>query len=350
MAAMRAHGLILLLLAGGPATAAGTDACRGLVRAVSKNDSEGLREILAGGCRPETPKRGVNPLLLAVASAHVEVVRLLLEAGADPNAVDGRGVAVVHWLGSRPGAADEDVLEVAKVLELHHCDFKEGKVPPETNVVANLAPRRMPKTLAFLASRKIGSGYDRTLRSLAKTDDLESARALLDAGADPIADTGPGTALAFAAAAGRAPAVALMLARVKDVKDPKVMAAYRLAVRGGHSEAARAFVDAGLTPPPVEATARPLCPPAELTPDQIRLMGRLGVPNTRGLAGLAGGMNCKLIQACGDLLLVDCNSAADGPAYYIDQSVPEILATCGGACMAGCKNCPPKEWTCSCAR
>ncbi|MFI5345664.1 MAG: ankyrin repeat domain-containing protein [Elusimicrobiota bacterium] len=347
---MSARGLIIFLLVCGPASAAPTDACRGLARAVSANDPDRLKTILDGGCRPATPARGINPLLLAVAPAHVEVVRLLLDAGADPNAVDGRGVAVVHWLGSRPGAADDDVLEVAKLLELHHCDFKEGKVPPEMNVVTNLAPRRMPKTLAFLASRKIGSGYDRALRSLSKTDDLESTRALLDAGADPIADTGPGTALSFAAAAGRAPAVAVMLKHVKDMTDAKVVAAYRLAVRAGRSDAAQAFVDAGLKPPPVEAPVRPLCPPAELTPEQGRLMERLGVPNTNGLAGLAGGINCKLIQQCGDYLLVDCNSAADGPAYYIDQRAPKILATCGGACMAGCKNCPPKEWTCSCAR
>ncbi len=75
-------------------------------------------------------------------------------------------------------------------------------------------------------------------------------------------------------------------------------------------------------------------------------MNRLSLPNANGLVGLAGEMKCSLAQQCGELILVDCNSAADGPAYYIDQQASKLLATCGGACMRGCTNCPPADWTC----
>jgi hypothetical protein len=64
------------------------------------------------------------------------------------------------------------------------------------------------------------------------------------------------------------------------------------------------------------------------------------------------GQRCEIIDTCGDIIHVDCMSAADGPAYYIQGE--EILMNCGGACMMGagepdskqCEQCPPKEWTC----
>jgi len=59
------------------------------------------------------------------------------------------------------------------------------------------------------------------------------------------------------------------------------------------------------------------------------------------------GERCRLKAACGDLLGIDCDSAADGPYYYVNATTLEKVSTCGGACMGGrCTNCPPKEWTC----
>jgi hypothetical protein len=60
------------------------------------------------------------------------------------------------------------------------------------------------------------------------------------------------------------------------------------------------------------------------------------------------GPSCRFARACGDDLIgVDCNAAADGPYHYVRRADLEIIASCGGACMAGgCTNCPPKEWTC----
>ncbi|MEZ4451408.1 MAG: hypothetical protein R3B09_18150 [Nannocystaceae bacterium] len=59
------------------------------------------------------------------------------------------------------------------------------------------------------------------------------------------------------------------------------------------------------------------------------------------------GEGCRLERICGDMAGVDCNSAADGPYYYVRKADLSTITTCGGACMGGgCTECPPKGWTC----
>ncbi len=58
------------------------------------------------------------------------------------------------------------------------------------------------------------------------------------------------------------------------------------------------------------------------------------------------GSDCKIAATCGDLVGVNCRAEVDGPYYYVRKGSGEIVSTCGGACMTGCTNCPPKEWTC----
>ena len=59
------------------------------------------------------------------------------------------------------------------------------------------------------------------------------------------------------------------------------------------------------------------------------------------------GERCKLVRECGDMLGIDCVSAADGPYYFVKKGSLEKISTCGGACMGGnCTNCPPEGWTC----
>jgi hypothetical protein len=178
------------------------------------------------------------------------------------------------------------------------------------------------------------------LRAIARSDDVASMKALLDAGAAPA------PALRDAASAGRTAAVALILTYVKDRSSPQVLAAYKSAIQAGHPDTAEAFVNAGVQVPQPTASPRRTFERRELTPAQVQLLSHLGLPNADGLVGLAGEMKCSLAQQCGELILVDCNSAADGPAYYIDQQASKLLATCGGACMHGCTNCPPPEWNC----
>jgi hypothetical protein len=58
------------------------------------------------------------------------------------------------------------------------------------------------------------------------------------------------------------------------------------------------------------------------------------------------GERCKYERACGELVGIDCDSAVDGPYYYVQRSDLKTVSTCGGACRSGCTDCPPKAWTC----
>ena len=344
--------LTVVILAGGWARGAGwtelqsqtppssAARCRGLGEAVLGRKLDRLRLILTGGCDPRAYRAAINPLQLAIAEGQVEETRLLLEAGADPNAIGHDGSPIVRWLGSGQRFTDGDLLEVATLLERHHCRFDGGNASKPADLILNLSGRKVPRTLAFLASKHIPGDYGHALRAIARSDDVASMKALLDAGAAPA------PALRDAASAGRTTAVALMLTYVKDRSSPQVLAAYESAIQAGHSDTAQAFADAGVQRPHRTASPHPTFEPRELTPAQVQLLSHLGLPNSDRLVGLAGEMKCRLAQQCGELILVDCNSAADGPAYYIDQRASELLATCGGACMHGCTNCPPPEWNC----
>lgn len=64
---------------------------------------------------------------------------------------------------------------------------------------------------------------------------------------------------------------------------------------------------------------------------------------------------CRIQSTCGDLVGVDCMSAADGPYYYVNKTSQKIVEYCGGFCRGSsgqpdgkyCRNCPPVGWTCS---
>jgi len=150
-----------------------------------------------------------------------------------------------------------------------------------------------------------------------------------------------GSALMDAALADRPALVAEMMKHVKDTRSPKVLAAYEAALRRGNGPVVEAFTRGGVTPstPP---PATPASEPRGLTTEESTLLARVGLVDRPA--------SCQFIQECGDVILVDCNSAADGPAYYIDRRSTKLVARCGGACMGGCVGCPPKAWTCECRR
>jgi hypothetical protein len=59
------------------------------------------------------------------------------------------------------------------------------------------------------------------------------------------------------------------------------------------------------------------------------------------------GEDCRPERSCGGLLGVDCKAAVDGPYYYVEQADLKVVSTCGGACMRGCTDCPPRAWACA---
>lgn len=262
-------------------------------------------------------------LMVAISKCQVEATRQLLEIGVDVNATDARGEPIIRWLASgRSGCTDANALQVAKMLDEHGARF-------DPSLLVNLAPRRMPRTLSFLASKRVAGNPTEALRAIARRDDLDSIRVLLEAGANPTEGAAMGSALMDAALAGRMDSVAEMMKHIQDKQSPKVLAAYEAARKSRHEPAAETFTKSA-------------CEPRGLTAEESKLLARLGLVDEPA--------SCKFIQECGDVILIDCNSAADGPAYYIDRRAAKLLATCGGACMRGCTGCPPKAWTCECRR
>jgi hypothetical protein len=91
--------------------------------------------------------------------------------------------------------------------------------------------------------------------------------------------------------------------------------------------------DPAATPPPPPVSAPAPAPPSPSSSSST-LEQRFGP-------------HCHLERTCGSLLGVDCNSASDGPYYYVRAGSLEVVSRCGGFCMGGrCTDCPPKEWTC----
>jgi hypothetical protein len=281
---------------------------------------------------------GMNRLQLAISMCEVKTAEKLLQSGADPNAKDAQGKPILKWLASSTKCDDVAALATAKVLDEHGAKFQSLEGLSGPSLLVNLAPRKLPTTLAFLSQRSGTGSATAALHAIARGNDLATIGVLLSAGADPLEGDALSSSLFDAAVSGQKQSVSEMLKHIQDKQSPKVLAAYEVAKKNGKQELAQVFLAAGVKPVKLEsAPQEPSCKPQALTIAQAHL-----------LSTLTGATECKFIQECGDLILMDCNSAADGPAYYINQKTAKILGTCGGACMRGCTNCPPKEWTCKC--
>lgn len=92
------------------------------------------------------------------------------------------------------------------------------------------------------------------------------------------------------------------------------------------------------------ATSNPSPPAPEEAPPESQ--AEQAPPELASKIRSAFGEQCRFERACGELVGVDCNSAADGPYYYVRQGSLEVVSTCGGACRRGCTECPPKAWDC----
>jgi TonB family protein len=69
-----------------------------LSRAVSDGDIEAVRALLAEGADANrTTSGGQTPLILAIVFRQIHILRLLLEAGADPKARDSLGLSAFDW-------------------------------------------------------------------------------------------------------------------------------------------------------------------------------------------------------------------------------------------------------------
>lgn len=93
-----------------------------LMKAVKNNDVAGVKKLIQGGVNVDELDHGDAPLVMAAYEGHNEIVKMLLEAGADVTAVDpGMKATALH------AAAYAGRTEACKLLIAYKIDIdKQG--------------------------------------------------------------------------------------------------------------------------------------------------------------------------------------------------------------------------------
>jgi len=131
-----------------------------------------VRRLLQAGANPNAALlAGETPLMAAARSGNPEVVELLLASGANADARGARGQTALMWAVAQKHAA------AVKVLLAHGADIK-ARSETWSEVMA-VPPHGLPEY-----NRAIPHGGDTALMFAARVGDLESAKLLVEAGAD----------------------------------------------------------------------------------------------------------------------------------------------------------------------
>ena len=76
-----------------------------------------------------------------------------------------QGQPVARWLASGSKCRDEDALEIAKMLDAHGVSFEPAAGARGPSLLVNLSPRHLPKTIAFLATKRPLTSSETTMAS-----------------------------------------------------------------------------------------------------------------------------------------------------------------------------------------
>ena len=167
-----AEAVSLLLRAGANAKAVNRYGSTPLSEAVVSGNAVMIESLLNAGASPKTltSENGETVLMTAARAGNVDAVRLLLDRGADVNAKETyKGQTALMW------AASESHPEVVKLLVAHGADWKVRSIDRET---------KPPRLSAASSISPIARGGFTALLFSAREGDIDSARAMLDGGAD----------------------------------------------------------------------------------------------------------------------------------------------------------------------
>jgi ankyrin repeat protein len=162
----------LLLRAGANAKAVNRYGATPLSEAVVSGNAAMIEALLNAGASPKTmtSENDETVLMTAARAGNVDAVRILLDRGADVNAKETyKGQTALMW------AASESHPEVVKLLMTHGADWKVRSIDRET---------KPPRLSAASSISPIARGGFTALLFSAREGDIESAKAMLDGGAD----------------------------------------------------------------------------------------------------------------------------------------------------------------------
>jgi len=182
--AVRANDLEMtemLLKAGASASAANQSGATPMLLAATNGNAAILERLLQAGADPNAPvtETGDTALMMAARTGMVDAVRVLLDHGAKVNTKENwGGTTALMW------AVSERHPEVVKLLVERGAD-----VNAKSNFVPSASGRGFEGTAPVAAKsgqtpEEFASGWLTPLMFAAREDDLESARILVQAGAD----------------------------------------------------------------------------------------------------------------------------------------------------------------------
>ena len=223
-----------------------------LLAAAARGDDVALRRLLALGADPNASRgRDARPALtLAVIDGDVGVVATLLDAGANPDQVDGRGWNALHVAAQLGREKIVEALVAAGVDGLART--------PDGRDALQLALASSRQNLEVLRLLRAQPGARDTLVLAARLGDLDALAALLAGGsALDLRGEGGETALEVAAAAGEEEAVRMLLAAGADpsIESKAGGSALLLAVSAGRVATAGALLEHAGVPDGQKAAA-----------------------------------------------------------------------------------------------
>jgi ankyrin repeat protein len=158
-----------------------------LMFAAQQGDADSARILLTAGANPNAvmPKNGLTPLLIASAMGRAKVAALLLDKGADPNVVAASGFTSLHNAARRRGAA---AVTIITALLAHGAK-------PDVRLKQPKPTAESPNGIVFQGATPLAFAAD--------VNNLDAVKALVAGGADPLIPTEQNTSpLMLAAGAG----------------------------------------------------------------------------------------------------------------------------------------------------
>jgi ankyrin repeat protein len=129
---------------------------------------------------------GTTALVFAIINSHYDLAAMLLDKGADPNVADGAGMAALYaavdmnslqWVQGRPAPILNDRLDAVDLVRLL---LRRGADPN-----ARLKTRPLKRHHDAGSTLNLGEGTTALIRA-ARTNDVAVMKLLLEAGADPF--------------------------------------------------------------------------------------------------------------------------------------------------------------------